>query len=84
MSSNFKSITGKLGVFSVIVYLTNMAIVPNATIAPKFLIISHLFFFVITCLLLYLFDWVARNYVDRAGYLFIAFLFIKIIIGIIA
>ncbi len=79
MSSNFKLSAIKLVVFGVLLYVVNLFLAPPEIIAPKFLAISHVFFLLVTIGLIYLFDWVSRNYLDRAGYLFIAFLFIKIL-----
>jgi|SRR5690606_5315488 len=76
MSSNFLRCVAVLLVFSAVAFFANF-LIADSVIPLGFIVASHLFFAVVNVLLLYIFDLVTRHSVDKAGFAFIGFVFVK-------
>lgn len=75
MSGNFKRSALVLLVFSLIGGLANYLM--GSQLPTQFVISSHIFLFAVNLLLFFVFDLVSRHSVEKAGFTFISFVFIK-------
>ncbi len=76
MSSNFLRTAIFLTVFSVVVFFVNYLFAAER-IPIGFVVSTHLFLFTVNLVLLYVFDWVTQHAVDKSGFAFIGFIFVK-------
>jgi hypothetical protein len=75
MSNNFSRCFVFLLVFSLLAYLANYFLGPD--LSAPFVGATHIFLFFVNLLLFFVFDFIARNNVDKAGFTFIFFVFVK-------
>ncbi len=77
MSNNFLRNAAVLLIFTFVALGANWFIAPLFGIGSKVLIAFYVFFVVISALLLLIFDYVAKNFIEKSGFVFISFLFLK-------
>ena len=77
MSNNFLRSAGIVAAVTVLAFFGNTVFSDNFAIPQHALIATYVFFLVLSILLLLIFDFVARNFIDKSGFVFIAFLFLK-------
>ncbi len=80
MLSNFGRSAIKLLIFTAVLVALNLLLVKSEIVSRSFIAISHVFFFSVNLLLIFLFDLIARINIGRAGFVFIAFMFVKILL----
>lgn len=74
----------KLLSFAVVLFFLNSIIVYLFELFPSsWVFYTHIFFACITTLIIYIFNRVAENHIDKAGFVFIGFLFLKILLILI-
>ena len=77
MSSRFLRDIKVLLFLTLILFGINSIIGYQFEISFTFLAATYLFFFLLNCIILYIFDWVAKRYVEKSGFVFISFMFLK-------
>ena len=77
MSSRFLKDVKVLLLLTLILFGINSIIGYQFGISFTFLAATYLFFFILNCIILYIFDWVAARYIDKSGFVFISFMFLK-------
>ena len=77
MSSRFLQELKILSLVTLILFGINSAIGYQFGISFTFLLTTYLFFFLLNCIILYIFEWVAKKYIDKSGFVFISFMFLK-------
>ena len=80
MSGKFVKDVKILLVLTIVLSVVNCIIGYQYDLSLTFILTSYLFFFILNCIILYTFDWVARNHMDKSGFLFISFMFLKAIL----
>lgn len=70
----------KLLFFAVVLFGIDFAIIYSFDLFPiTWIVYTHLFFVVMTVAIIYVFNKVAEKYIEKAGFTFIGFLFVKIL-----
>lgn len=70
----------KLLFFAVVLFGIDFAVVYSFGLFPvTWVVYTHLFFAVMTAAIIYIFNKVAEKYIEKAGFAFIGFLFVKIL-----
>ena len=77
MSSRYPKDVKMLLFLTLLLFGINSIIGYQFGISFTFIAAAYLFFFLLNCIILYIFDWVAKRYIDKSGFVFISFMFLK-------
>lgn len=70
-----------LFVFGIILFLVNFGVLHFFEWMPvNWVWYIHIFFLILSFGLIYIFNWIARNFIEKSGFVFVGFLFVKIIL----
>jgi|SRR5690554_3650473 len=70
-----------LSIFGVILFLINFVLLYFLNWMPlDWLWYIHIFFLLLSFGLIYIFNWMAQNFIEKTGFVFMGFLFVKIIL----
>ncbi len=70
-----------LFIFSIILFLVNLGMLYFLKWMPiSWIWYIHIFFLILSFGLIYIFNWIAHNFIEKSGFVFIGFLFVKIIL----
>lgn len=82
MPSNLSTRIKELLLFSILFFILNTFLHQTliSNFSYDFVIYTHLFFVILTSIIMYVFDFASNKFIEKSGFVFIFFFFLKIIL----